>query len=90
MVGKTYVTNIQTKTNIDEDSGLVYKHDEARVLSTVITTFNEHMECVVEEHKQQHVVTYSRKPGINKFGNQAKVKEMKPLHDSSCFRPVHK
>ena len=40
--------NIQTKTNQDEEKGLVYNHDEARVLATVITTFNEYMEHVVE------------------------------------------
>ena len=51
------------------------------------------MEHIVEEHRQQHVVAYSLKPGINKFGNQAKAsahKEMKQLHDRSCFSPVHK
>ena len=69
MGGKMYVTNIQTNTNQDKEKGLVYNHDEARVLATVITTFNEHMECVTEEHGQQHVVTYSLKAGINKFGN---------------------
>ena len=49
-------------------------------MGTVITTFNECMKCVVEEHGQQHVVTYSLKAGINKFGDQAKAlayKEMK-------------
>ena len=84
--------NIQTKTNQHKENGLVYKHDEARVLVTVITTFNECMECIVEEHRQQHVVTYSLKAGINKFGNQAKAsahKELKQLHNRSCFRPVH-
>ena len=69
MGGKTYVTNVQTKTNQDEENSLVYNHDEVRVLATVITTFNEHMECIVEEHRQQNVVTYSLKAGINKFGN---------------------
>ena len=40
--------NIKTKTKEDNDeNGLVYNHDEARVLATVITTFNEHMECIV-------------------------------------------
>ena len=39
-----------------------------RVLATVITTFNEHMECTVEEQGQQYVVTYSLKAGIKKFG----------------------
>ena len=74
-------------------NGLVYNHNEARVLVTVITTFIVCMECIVEEHGQQHVVTYSLKAGINKFGNRAKAsahKEMKQLHDQSCFRPVHK
>ena len=90
---KTYVTNIQTETNQDEENGLVYNHDEARVLVTVITPFNKHMEHVVEEHRQQHVVTYSLKAGINKFGDQAKAsahEEMKQLHNRSCFRPVYK
>ena len=90
MGGKTYIMNIQTKTNQDNKNGLVYNHDEARVLVTVITTFNEHMECIVEEHRQQDVVTYSLKAGINKFGDRAKAsahKEMKQLHDRSCFRP---
>ena len=44
--------NIQTETNQDEDKGLVYNHDEARVLATVITTFNEHLEHTVEEQGQ--------------------------------------
>ena len=61
--------NVQTETNRDEEKGLVYNHDEARVLATVITTFNEPMEHIVEEHGHQHVVTYCLKAGINKFGN---------------------
>ena len=68
MGGKTYVMNIQTKTTKDEDSCLAYNYDESRVLAAVITTFNECMECKVEEHRQQHGVTYSLKAGINKFG----------------------
>ena len=38
------VMNIQTNANQDKKKGLVYDHDKARVLATVITTFNEHME----------------------------------------------
>ena len=60
---------------------------------TVITTFNEHMECAVEEQGQQYVATYSLKAGINKFGEQSKAsaqREMKQLHDRSCFRPAHR
>ena len=60
--------NVQTETNRDDDRGLVYNHDKARVLATVITTFTEHMEHTVEEQGQQYVVTYSLKAGINKFG----------------------
>ena len=85
--------NTQTETNQDEENSLVYNHDKARVLATVITTFNEHMEHIVEEHRQQHVVTCSLKAGIKKFGDQAKAsahKAMKQLHDRSCFRPAHK
>ena len=69
MGGTTYIMNVQTETNQDKEKGLVYNHDEARVLSTVITTFNKHMECVVEEHRQQHVAIYSLKAGSNKFGD---------------------
>ena len=85
--------NVQAETNQDEDKDLVYNHDEARVLATIITTFNEHMECTVEQQGQQYIGTYSIKAGINKFGTQAKAsahKEMKQLHDRSCFWPVHK
>ena len=60
--------NVQTETNQDKDQGLVYNHDKARVLATVITIFNEHMETTVDEQGQQYVVTYSHKAGINKFG----------------------
>ena len=69
MGGKTYVTNLQTETSQDEEKGLVYNHDEARVLATGITTCNKHMEHIVKEHGQQHIVTYSLKAGINKFGD---------------------
>ena len=68
MGGTPYAINVQTKTSQDKDKGLIYNHNEARVLATVITTFNEHMECTAEEQGQQYVVTYSMKAGINKFG----------------------
>ena len=37
MGGKTYVMHIQAEMNQDKDKGLVYDHDEARVLATIIT-----------------------------------------------------
>ena len=93
MGGKTYTLIIQAETNQDKDKGLVYNHDEVTVLATITTTFNKWMECTDEEQGQQYIVTYSLKAGINKFCKQAKAsahREMKQLHDSSCFRPVHK
>ena len=54
--------NVQPETNQHEENGLVYNHDEARVLVTVITTFNDHMECIVKQHRQQHVVTLVIEP----------------------------
>ena len=45
--------NIQAETNQDDDRGLVYNHDEARVLATAVTTFNNHMECT-EVAKMEH------------------------------------
>ena len=41
--------NTQAETNQDEEIGLVSDHDEARVLATIITMFNKHMECTVDE-----------------------------------------
>ena len=67
MGGKTYAMNVQTEPNQDNDRGLVYNHDEARVLAKVITTFNKHREHTVEGQGQQYVVTYSLKEGIHKF-----------------------
>ena len=93
MRGKTYTMNSQTETNQDKGKDLVCNDDKAKVLATVFTTFNEHMEHTVEEQGQQYVITYSLKAGIYKFGEQAKAsahKEMKQLHDRSCFSPVHK
>ena len=71
--------NVQAETNQDEDKGLVYGHDKARVLTTIITMFNEHMECTVVEQGQQYIVTYSLKAGINKFGEQAKTSAHKEI-----------
>ena len=42
MGGKTYAMNVQTETNQDKDKGLVYNHDKARVLATVLTTYGVH------------------------------------------------
>ena len=44
--------NVQTETSQDEDKGLIYNHEEARVLAAVITISHECMECIVEEQGQ--------------------------------------
>ena len=50
--------SVQTETNQDEDKGLVYNHDKARVLATIITTFNKHMEETVEEQGLSGFMAY--------------------------------
>ena len=57
--------NIQAETNQDEDSGLVQIHDKARVLATVITTFNEHMECLKSKDNSTLSLIASRQASIN-------------------------
>ena len=47
MGGKMYVMNVQTNINQNEEKGLVYNHDKARVPATVIPTFNKCMEHIV-------------------------------------------
>ena len=72
--------NVQIESNQHNNRGPVYNHDKTRVLATVITTFNEYMECTVEQQGQQYVATYSLKAGTNKFDKQAKTsahREMK-------------
>jgi len=42
-------------------------------------------------HATQHVITYSLKQGIAKFGEAAKqaaMKDIKQLHDRECFMPI--
>ena len=77
MGGKRYVMNIQTNTNQDEEKGLVYNHDEARVLATVMTTFNKSMKHVDAEHGQQYVVSYSLRASINKLAIKPRPKLIK-------------
>ena len=73
--------NIQAETNQDKDKGLVYNHHKARVLATIITTFNKHMEYTVEQQGQQYIVTYSLKASINITENVAKDTSKGSLFD---------
>ena len=43
-------------------------------------------------HATQHMIAYSLKQRIAKFGEAAKqaaIKEMKQLHDRECFMPIN-
>ena len=58
--------NIQAEAKQDEDKGLVYNHDEARVLATIITTFNKRMEHTAEEQGKQYIsLSASRQASTN-------------------------
>ena len=62
--------NVQAETNQAEDIGLVYDQDEARVLVTIITTFNEQMECTVEGKDNSTLsLTASGQASINLANN---------------------
>ena len=70
-----------------------YSSEEASVLVMILCTINERAVAEVSKVGAQFVVTYSLKQGIKKFGERGRAaarKEMKQLHDRTCFRPVHK
>ena len=51
------------------------------------------MSLYVEKLGMQHVITYSLKKGINKFGQRGRDsvdKEMKQLINQACLEPIHK
>jgi len=58
----------------------------------VLTTITLHVHDAPIIYATQHVITYSLKKGITKFGEAAKqeaMKEMKQLHDKECFKPIY-
>jgi len=66
---------------------LSYTLADARVLATIMI----HVRDAPSIHATQHVITYSLKQGIAKYGEaarQAAMKEMKQLHDRECFMPI--
>ena len=63
MKGKLYA---QAKS---QSQTLEYKSvAEARILATIMTIFNERMDHQEEMFGQHHIMMYSFKAGINKFG----------------------
>jgi hypothetical protein len=68
--------------------------DQNHVIAMTMCRFNETMEITEKfAHGVQHVITYSLKKALNKFGDPAKTsasKEMKHMLDRKCFTPIHK
>ena len=70
-----------------------YTLAEAKVMAMIMTQINERLETKSSTLGNQHLVPYSLKKGIQKFGEKgrrAALKEMKQLHDRKAFQPVHK
>lgn len=88
--GKAYeVAHLQTQ----ETHEMEYTTTESRVIATIIDQFNDRMGETKIKYGNQHVVTYSLKKGINKFGQRGQdsaSKEMKQIHDRKGFQPIHK
>ena len=71
--------NVQAEAHEDEDKGLVYNHDKVRVLATIITTFNEHMEHTVEEQGQQKALKARKTSSLHTIFIFKKPKQTKQL-----------
>ena len=71
-----------------------YTVSEAHVIAMIMCRFNESMEIKeMIAHGQQHVITYTLKKGLQKFGDKAKAsadKEMQQMINRKCFKPIHK
>ena len=86
--GKTYAEAVQNNPKSPKE--ILYGNTCAQVAARVIRHYNE-------IHRQARVAgasfleTYSLNKGLKKFGEAGKkaaVKEMKQLHDRSCFEPI--
>lgn len=71
-----------------------YTIGQAHVIATIICRFNEDMVSTTAiTHGQQHVITYSLKKALDKFGSKAKEsanQEIRQMLDRKCFKPIHK
>lgn len=66
---------------------------EARMLATIMLQIEQRMDIQEVKTGTQHVLTYSLKQGIKKFGKNgriAAINEMKQLYDRKCFIPINK
>jgi hypothetical protein len=93
------ITSLQGKTygsafnqTIEPDQTINYDEDEAKVIAMIMTQFNERVTTTVVPG-QQHLVTYSLKKGLERFGERGTIatqKEMQQLIDRKCFVPIRK
>ena len=90
MTGKSHIVAPQQANPFAE---FEYTSEEARVLATIMTVFNERMDMTEIKEGHLFVQQYSLKAGLKKFGERGKKsahKELGQLHDRECFRPIHK
>ena len=68
-----------------------YLPDEALAYAYAMLQIRDRATKQEVVHGVQHVITYSLKKGLQKFGEAGKaaaLKEMKQLHDRVCFTPI--
>jgi hypothetical protein len=70
-----------------------YDLQGAKMFVMLITYLQDKMVVKRQEVHSQHVITYSLKRGVNKFGSRAEaaaMKEMQQMIDRECFDPIHR
>jgi hypothetical protein len=86
---KKYSTQLNQVEHISKE----YSLEEAKVMMMIISKIEEKLQAIHQEIASQHVITYSLKKGIQKFGDSAKeaaTKEMQQMVDRKCFVPIDK
>ena len=71
-----------------------YSVTEAHVIAMIMCRFNESMDVKQTIfHGNEHVITYSLKKALEKFGQPARAlaeKEMQQMLNRKCFKAIHK
>jgi hypothetical protein len=91
--GKTYETTEREVTYAQVTESGLYSAEEAIVLASIITEFNERFTESTTIQGSAFTTTYSLKKGLERFGDRGKeatLKEMRQLHDRRCFHPINK
>jgi hypothetical protein len=87
--GKAYQAQLSQVVLIEKE----YTLEEAKIMMMIIGKIEEKMQEIRVERGDQHVITYSLKKSIKKFGDpaiEAAQKEMKLMVDRRCFDPISK